>query len=77
MVLFNQGREGDQELAPVFWGYLSPWPVECLPRRCYSNIDVLFRSLMNRGNYFFSRRVDDLECLAIDAFYELIVDEPE
>lgn len=77
VVLFNQCRESNQELAPVLWCYLSPRAFKRFARRCYSNIDILLRSLMNRGNYFLSRRVDDLERLAIDTFNILVVNEPK
>jgi hypothetical protein len=77
MVLFNQSRECDQELAPVLWRHFSPRPLKSLACRCYGNIDVFFSGLVNRGNYFFSGRVDDLKRLPINAFNKFIIDEPE
>jgi hypothetical protein len=32
---------------------------------------------MNRGNYLFGGRIDDLDGLTVNGFDEFIVDEPE
>jgi hypothetical protein len=63
-VPFNQDGERDHKLSSALWG-LYPRPFECLARCRYGDIDILLCSLMNRGNDFFGRRIDDLDGLAI------------
>jgi hypothetical protein len=76
-VLFNQGGERDHQLSSLLGSHPFPGPFECLARCRYGDIDVLLCSLMNRCNYLFGRRIDDLDGLAINASDELIVDEPK
>jgi len=75
-VLLNQVGEVDQELASIFRGHLAPRALECLASRGDGNVDILLGGLVDGGDDLFGGRVDDLEGLAIDAFDELVVDEP-
>ena len=77
MVLFNQVSQSEQKLASFLWGRFFPWSFKCFTRCRYGNIDIFFSSLMNKGDHFFSSRVDDLDSLAVNAFDELIVDKSE
>jgi hypothetical protein len=54
-----------------------PRAIECLARCRDGNVDIFLCRLVDRGDYFFGGRVNNLDGLAVDGFDKLIVDEPE
>ena len=75
-VLFKQAGELVQELATVFRGFLPPRALESLAGGGNGDVDILLGGLVDGADDLLGGGVDGLESLAIDTFYELVVDEP-
>lgn len=76
-ILLKEVGELDKQLSSVLWCLLPPWAVEGLACGSDSNVNILLGGLGNIADDLLGRWVDDLEGLAVNGLYELIVDEAD
>jgi hypothetical protein len=70
-------RELVQVLATIAWRNRAPFSFKCGASGLDGNVDILFGGFVNMGDDRLVRRIDDLESLAVNSFYKLIVNEAE
>jgi hypothetical protein len=75
-VLLEELGELHEELSTVLGCLLSPWAVEGFAGSGDGEVDILLRCLLDSADDLLGGGVDDVEGLAIDGLYELIVDKP-
>ena len=76
-VLLEQVGELHEKSATVLRGFFPPRALEGLACGGDSNVYILLRGLLDRGDDALVARVDDIEGPALCGFDELVVDEPE
>lgn len=74
-ILLEELSELCEELSTVLGSLLPPWTVESLAGGRNGNVNILLGSLLDSADNLLSRRVNDIEGLAIDRLHPLIVDE--
>lgn len=74
-ILLKELGEFHEKLSAVLGCLFSPWAVEGFACGGDGNVDILLGCLLDGTDNLLGGRVNDVEGLAVDRLYELVVDE--